>query len=296
MKALLRFGTASALVIAASLAGGAVAQDVKTTETTKTTTTDPVTDAKVTTRSTTTTAPTTDETGAPATKTTSKTKTKVQAPGAETAETKTKTTATTSDAAAAAAAPATTAPGAPAATAGATAAAAPAPAAGANPTVGGAAMDATKTIVDNAAAAPNLTTLVSAVKAADLATTLAGSGPFTVFAPTNEAFGRLAPGTVETLMKPEQKANLAKVLKYHVVPGTLTIDDLKAKAAAGGGTATLTTVEGQPLTVKINKTAQGEAVELTDANGNKSYVETGDVRQSNGVVHVVNGVVVPKLG
>ena len=102
---------------------------------------------------------------------------------------------------------------------------APAPAAGANPTVGGAAMDATKTIVDNAAAAPNLTTLVSAVKAADLATTLAGSGPFTVFAPTNEAFGRLAPGTVETLMKPEQKANLAKVLKYHVVPGTLTIDD-----------------------------------------------------------------------
>lgn len=292
MKALLRFGTASALVVAASLAGGAVAQEVKTTETTKTTTTDPVTDAKVTTKSTTTTAPTTDETGAPATKTTSKTKTKVQTPGAGTAETKTKTTATTSDAVAVA--PATDAPAAPAT--GTTAAAAPAPAAGANPTVGGAAMDATKTIVDNAAAAPNLTTLVSAVKAADLATTLAGSGPFTVFAPTNEAFGRLAPGTVETLMKPEQKANLAKVLKYHVVPGTLTIDDLKAKAAAGGGTATLTTVEGQPLTVKINKTAQGEAVELTDANGNKSYVETGDVRQSNGVVHVVNGVVVPKLG
>jgi uncharacterized surface protein with fasciclin (FAS1) repeats len=166
-----------------------------------------------------------------------------------------------------------------------------APAATTNPTVGGAAMDATKTITDNASAAPNLSTLVSAVKAAGLATTLSGTGPFTVFAPTNDAFTRLAPGTVDTLMKPANKATLAKVLTYHVVPGTITLADLQQKATAGGGKVVLTTVEGEPLTVEI---ANG-AVALTDVNGNKSYVETPDVRQSNGVVHVVNGVVLPKL-
>ena len=166
-----------------------------------------------------------------------------------------------------------------------------APAATTNPTVGGAAMDATKTITDNASAAPNLSTLVSAVKAAGLATTLSGAGPFTVFAPTNDAFTRLAPGTVDTLMKPANKATLAKVLTYHVVPGTITLADLQQKATAGGGKVVLTTVEGEPLTVEI---ANG-AVALTDVNGNKSYVETPDVRQSNGVVHVVNGVVLPKL-
>ncbi|MES2449671.1 MAG: fasciclin domain-containing protein [Pseudomonadota bacterium] len=172
---------------------------------------------------------------------------------------------------------------------------APAPAAAAtvpNPAVGGVAMDAAKPITENAAAAPNLTTLVKAVKAAGLDATLSGPGPFTVFAPTNDAFGRLAAGTVDTLMKPENKATLAKVLTYHVVPGIITLEQLKQKMTAGGGTTTLTTVEGATLTV----TDLNGAIQLTDANGNKSYVEVPDVRQSNGVVHVVNGVLLPKLG
>lgn len=158
-------------------------------------------------------------------------------------------------------------------------------------TVGGAPMLPTKTIVENASAASNLTTLVSAVKAAGLVQTLSGPGPLTVFAPSNEAFGRLAPGTLDTLMKPANKATLVKLLTYHVVPGKVTLADLQAKVQAGGGTATLTTVEGQPLTV----TNANNALTLTDVGGNKSYVETPDVLQSNGVVHVVNGVLVPKL-
>ncbi len=160
-----------------------------------------------------------------------------------------------------------------------------------NPMVGGAAMVDSKTIVENASAASNLTTLVTAVKAADLVATLSGSGPFTVFAPTNDAFGRLAPGTVDTLMKPANKATLAKVLTYHVVSGKLTLDDILAKVKAGGGKASLTTVEGEPIVVE---SANG-AFSLTDVNGNKSYIETANVRQSNGIVHVVNGVLVPKL-
>ncbi len=191
-----------------------------------------------------------------------------------------------------AAATAQTAP-APAATGAPAAASTPAPAAATtNPSVGGAAMDATKPIAVNAAAAPNLTTLVAAVKAAGLATTLSGPGPFTVFAPTNDAFARLAPGTVDTLLKPENKATLAKVLTYHVVPGTLTLGDIEAKVKAGGGKAVLTTVEGEPLTIEV----LNGAVQLTDVNGNKSFIETADVKQSNGVVHVVNGVVLPKVG
>ncbi|WP_082472680.1 fasciclin domain-containing protein [Sphingomonas sp. Leaf357] len=182
----------------------------------------------------------------------------------------------------------TAAPAAPAQAA--PAAAAPAPAAP-NPAVGGAAMDATKTIVANASTAPNLTTLVAAVKAAGLAETLSGPGPFTVFAPTNDAFSRLAPGTVDTLLKPENKATLVKVLTYHVVPGKISATDLIAKIDAGGGKTVLTTVEGEPLTAA----KEGQAVSLTDVNGNKSYLEIPDVRQSNGVVHVVNGVVLPKL-
>ena len=185
-------------------------------------------------------------------------------------------------------APAQTAPGQTAPVAGAPAApASTAP----NPAVGGAAMDASKTIVANAATAPNLTTLVSAVKAAGLAETLSGAGPFTVFAPTNDAFSRLAPGTVDTLLKPENKATLTKVLTYHVVAGTITAADLISRIDAGGGKAVLTTVEGEPLTAA----KEGQAVSLTDVNGNKSYIEVPDVRQSNGVVHVVNGVVLPKL-
>ena len=163
---------------------------------------------------------------------------------------------------------------------------------GANPTVGGAFMTPTMTIVQNASNAPNLTTLVAAVKAAGLVATLSGPGPFTVFAPTNEAFGRLAPGTVDTLLKPENKPSLVKVLTYHVVPGAISSARLVQMIAAGGGTARLTTVEGEPL---IATMANG-VIALTDVNGNKSYVETADVRQSNGVVHVVNGVLIPKLG
>ncbi|KQM72406.1 hypothetical protein ASE72_10195 [Sphingomonas sp. Leaf20] len=165
------------------------------------------------------------------------------------------------------------------------------PIAVANPTVGGVPMIATRTIVDNASAAPNLSTLVTAIKAADLTATLSGTGPFTVFAPSNAAFGRLAPGMVDTLLKPENKASLAKVLTYHVVAGDITAADLKARVAAGNGTATLPTVEGDPITV----TLVGDIIALTDVNGNKSYIETADVRQSNGMVHVVNGVIVPRL-
>lgn len=189
----------------------------------------------------------------------------------------------------------TTAPAAPTmpAAPGATATpAAPGAPAAPNPTVGGAPMDATKPIPVNATAAPNLSTLVKAVTAAGLVPTLSGPGPFTVFAPTNDAFARLAPGTVDTLLKPANKATLTKVLTYHVVPGKITIAQLQAQATAAGGTTTLTTVEGEPLKVTVNN----NVIELADVNGNKSYIETGDVMQSNGVVHVVNGVLLPKLG
>jgi uncharacterized surface protein with fasciclin (FAS1) repeats len=162
----------------------------------------------------------------------------------------------------------------------------------ANPAVGGVPMPADRTIVTKTSAAPNLSTLVAAVKAAGLVETLSGPGPFTVFAPTDAAFARLAPGTVDTLLKPENKPALTKVLTYHVVPGTLSAADLTARITAGGGAATLTSVEGDPLTLTMT---EGH-VTITDVGGNKSYVETGDVRQSNGIVHVVNGVLVPKLG
>lgn len=179
-------------------------------------------------------------------------------------------------------------------TAPATPAAAPAadPAAKPNPTVGGAQMAAAKPIAENLAAAPNLATLVSALKAAGVDTTLAGPGPFTVFAPDNDAFGRLAPGTMDTLLKPENKATLAKILNYHVVSGKLDAVTLKQQIESAGGTLTLTTVAGQPLTAGL----ENGAITLTDANGTKAYVTTYDVNQANGVFHVVNGVLVPKLG
>jgi len=180
----------------------------------------------------------------------------------------------------------------PAGTAPQTAAPAPAAAAAPNPSVGGAAMDASKTIVANASAAPNLSTLVKAITAADLTATLSAPGPYTVFAPTNDAFTRLPPDTLAQLMKPENKALLAKVLTYHVVPGTIDFAQLKAQIAAGNGTATLTTVAGQPLKVTITG---NNVVTLTSVNGNVSYLETPDVHQSNGIVHVVNGVLLPKL-
>jgi len=162
--------------------------------------------------------------------------------------------------------------------------------AGAPVTVGGAPMYPNRTIVQNASNASNLTTLVKAVTAAGLGTTLSGPGPFTVFAPTNQAFGLLPAGVVDTLLKPENKPTLVKLLTYHVVPGAITSDQLKQQIQAGGGTATLKTVEGENLTASI---VNGN-IALTDVNGSKSYVETPDVRQSNGVVHVVNGVLVPK--
>jgi uncharacterized surface protein with fasciclin (FAS1) repeats len=162
----------------------------------------------------------------------------------------------------------------------------------ANPTVGGAAMLSSKTIVQNASMAPNLTTLVAAVKAAGLVDTLSGPGPFTVFAPTNDAFNLLAPGTVDKLLMPENKPSLVKVLTYHVVPGTITSADLMARIKAGGGTTTLTTVEGEPITA----TMEGNVIKLTSATGNVSFIQTADVRQSNGMVHVVNGVLIPNLG
>ena len=155
--------------------------------------------------------------------------------------------------------------------------------------VGGAEMLPSRTIVENASAAPNLTTLVTAVKAAGLVETLSGTGPFTVFAPTNDAFAKLPAGTVDTLVKPESKAALTKVLTYHVVPGTITAAQIASAITAGNGTAVLTTVQGEKLTA----TTSGGTVTLTDAKGGKSIVTQADVMQSNGVVHVVDTVVMP---
>jgi uncharacterized surface protein with fasciclin (FAS1) repeats len=160
------------------------------------------------------------------------------------------------------------------------------------PMVGGAAMLPTRTIVQNASEASNLTTLVSAVTAAGLGETLSGAGPFTVFAPTNEAFEKIPAATRTSLMEPAQKEALSKILTYHVVPGKLTAADLTKQIQAGGGTATLTTVNGAKLTAK----AAGGGVQLTDAAGGTSMVTQADVMQSNGVVHVIDTVVMPAKG
>ncbi|CAN5364353.1 fasciclin domain-containing protein [soil metagenome] len=159
-----------------------------------------------------------------------------------------------------------------------------------NAAIGGIVLDRGKLIAEDISLAPTLTTFVTALQATDLATTLAGTGPFTVFAPTNDAFARLAPGTIDNLLKPENKATLTKLLGYHIVPGIVTIDQLKTIAASA--TPTLTTSEGEMLTVS----AAGGVILLTDINGNKSYLEIGNIRQANGVIHVVNGVVIPTLG
>lgn len=167
---------------------------------------------------------------------------------------------------------------------------APAPAVD-GPVVGGAPMSPAASIVDNASKSRDHTTLVAAVKAAELVPTLSGPGPFTVFAPTNEAFTRLAPGTVDTLMKPENKPTLVKILTYQVVPGKYSFADLGKLSTEQGGIAKLTTVEGGVLQVK----ATADMIELTDENGNKAYVSQPDVAQSNGIIHVTNGVMLPKL-
>ena len=159
----------------------------------------------------------------------------------------------------------------------------------ANPRVGGAAMYSTKTIVDNAVNSKDHTTLVAAVKAAGLVETLSSPGPFTVFAPTNAAFAKLPAGTVETLVKPENKGTLTTILTYHVVPGRVTSMDLVKKIKAGKGKAVLTTVQGEPLTASL----MGKRVMLTDAKGGKSMVTIANVMQSNGVIHVVDTVLMP---
>jgi uncharacterized surface protein with fasciclin (FAS1) repeats len=155
--------------------------------------------------------------------------------------------------------------------------------------VGGAAMYPSKNIVENAVNSKDHTTLVTAVKAAGLVDTLSGPGPFTVFAPTDAAFGKLPAGTVETLVKPESKATLTKVLTYHVVPGRMSGADLTSKVKAGGGKTTLTTVQGENLTVM----AMGGGLVIHDAKGGASKVTIADVNQSNGVIHVVDTVLMP---
>ncbi len=155
--------------------------------------------------------------------------------------------------------------------------------------VGGAAMYPTKDIIDNAVNSKDHTTLVAAVKAAGLVETLKGAGPFTVFAPTNEAFNKLPKETVPTLLKPENKATLIKILTYHVVAGKVTAAELVAMIKKGGGKAVLTTVQGGTLTAALN----GKKVVLTDEKGGTSTVTIADVMQSNGVIHVVDTVLMP---
>lgn len=155
--------------------------------------------------------------------------------------------------------------------------------------VGGAAMYPTKNIIENAVNSKDHTTLVAAVKAAGLVDTLQGPGPFTVFAPTNAAFDKLPADTVPTLLKPENKPTLVAVLTYHVVPGNLSAMALRQMVKAGNGKATLTTVQGEALTV----TAMGRKLMITDAKGGMASVTIPDVNQSNGVIHVVDAVLMP---
>ena len=156
--------------------------------------------------------------------------------------------------------------------------------------VGGAAMYPSKNIIQNAVNSKDHTTLVAAVKAAGLVDTLQGAGPFTVFAPTNSAFGKLPAGTVEGLVKPENRLTLTKILTYHVVPGRLTAASLMKSVKEGGGMAHLKTVEGEDLMVK--QAGPGK-LSVTDAKGDLSWITIADVLQSNGVIHVVDTVLLP---
>ncbi len=165
----------------------------------------------------------------------------------------------------------------------------PAFAAGAPVMVGGSPMYASRDIIDNAVHSKDHTTLVAAVKAADLVSTLKGPGPFTVFAPTNEAFAALPTGTVESLLKPENKPTLTKILTYHVVAGRFDAAALRQKVAAGGGKATLKTVEGDSLTV----TSSGNMLDVTDEKGDVAHITIADVMQSNGVILVIDKVLLP---
>lgn len=156
--------------------------------------------------------------------------------------------------------------------------------------VGGAAMYPNKNIIENAVNSKDHTTLVAAVKAAGLVETLSGKGPFTVFAPTNAAFDKLPKGTVETLVKPENKKMLTEILTYHVVSGKMNAKDIDKAIKAGGGKATLKTVNGGTLTAWM----KGKDLYLTDEKGGMSKVTIADVNQSNGVIHVVDTVLMPK--
>ena len=156
--------------------------------------------------------------------------------------------------------------------------------------VGGAAMYPSKNIVENAVNSKDHTTLVAAVKAAGLVDTLEGAGPFTVFAPTNKAFKRLPKGTVATLLEPQNKDKLKQILTYHVVAGRLTARDLMQKVMEGGGMAELKTVEGETLTVKQ---AGRRTLTVTDEKGGVARITIANVMQSNGVIHVVDHVLLP---
>lgn len=158
--------------------------------------------------------------------------------------------------------------------------------------VGGAAMYPSRNIIENAVNSADHTTLVAAVRAAGLVETLSGPGPFTVFAPTNAAFDKLPPGAVETLTQPANRQTLTTILTYHVVAGRVTSADLLQRINAGGGRATLTTVQGGTLTA----TRSGNSIVLTDAAGGQSTVTIADVMQSNGVIHVVDTVLMPSRG
>ena len=158
-----------------------------------------------------------------------------------------------------------------------------------NPTVGGAAMYSNKTIVANAVNSPIHKTLVAAVKAAGLVDTLNSAGPFTVFAPTDDAFAKLPAGTVDTLVMPENKATLTKILTYHVVPGKITSKELKSWIKKGHGTYVATTVQGGKLTF----TMDGMGIKVTDEKGGSAMITTADVMQSNGVIHVIDTVLMP---
>jgi uncharacterized surface protein with fasciclin (FAS1) repeats len=158
-----------------------------------------------------------------------------------------------------------------------------------NPMVGGQEMYPTKDIIDNAVNSADHTTLVAAVKAAGLVDTLKGAGPFTVFAPTNEAFAKLPAGTVDNLLQPANKGTLTKVLTYHVVAGRLSASDLRSQIMAGNGQAMLKTVSGGTLIA----TMQGKSIALKDEKGNVSTVTIPNVFQSNGVIHVVDTVLLP---
>ena len=155
--------------------------------------------------------------------------------------------------------------------------------------VGGSAMLPQKNIVQNAVNSKDHTTLVAAVKAAGLVDTLQGPGPFTVFAPTNKAFGKLPQGTVPTLLKPENKKMLTNVLTYHVVAGRLSANDLMQAAKRDGGQTRLKTVEGEELTVAAN----GNTLTVWDSKGGRSNITIRNVFQSNGVIHVVDSVLLP---